>query len=65
MSVNHDVAGYYRITLTVGEPYIREYADRNSRQYKELSGNLTQALEELYTRHIPNENHYANVVKVS
>ncbi|XP_076237453.1 uncharacterized protein LOC143181108 [Calliopsis andreniformis] len=57
---------YYRITLTVGEPYIREYADRNSREYKELSGNLTQALEELYTRHLPAEDHaYANVVKIS
>ncbi|KOX75587.1 Low-density lipoprotein receptor-related protein 4 [Melipona quadrifasciata] len=28
---------YYRITLTVGEPYRREYADRSSREYKELS----------------------------
>ncbi|XP_029051246.2 basement membrane-specific heparan sulfate proteoglycan core protein isoform X2 [Osmia bicornis bicornis] len=56
---------YYRITLTVGEPYRREYADRNSREYKELSGNLTQPLEELYNRHIPNENHHVNVVKIS
>ncbi|XP_076397846.1 terribly reduced optic lobes isoform X10 [Megachile rotundata] len=56
---------YYRITLTVAEPYRREYADRNSREYRELSGNLTQPLEELYTRHIPNENHHANVVKIS
>ncbi|XP_034185293.1 terribly reduced optic lobes isoform X7 [Osmia lignaria lignaria] len=56
---------YYRITLTVGEPYRREYADRNSREYKELSGNLTQPLEELYNRRIPNENHHVNVVKIS
>lgn len=51
--------------MTVGEPYIREYADRNSQEYKELSGNVTQALEELYNRHIPNERHYVNVVKIS
>ncbi|XP_076684002.1 terribly reduced optic lobes isoform X2 [Andrena cerasifolii] len=56
---------YYRITLTVGEPYIREYADRNSQQYKELSGNVTQGLEELYNRHIPSDRHYVNVVKIS
>nr|XP_050845973.1 basement membrane-specific heparan sulfate proteoglycan core protein isoform X24 [Vespula vulgaris] len=58
-------ARLYRITLTVGEPYRREYADRNSREYKELSGNLTQALEELYARRIPNYDHMANVIKVS
>ncbi|XP_054009839.1 basement membrane-specific heparan sulfate proteoglycan core protein-like isoform X3 [Hylaeus anthracinus] len=56
---------YYRITLTVGEPYVAEYADRNSQQYKELSGNLTEALEDLYNRNIPNERHHANVVKIS
>ncbi|XP_035741559.1 basement membrane-specific heparan sulfate proteoglycan core protein-like isoform X33 [Vespa mandarinia] len=58
-------ARFYRITLTVGEPYRREYADRKSREYKELSGNLTQALEELYARHIPNYDHMANVIKIS
>lgn len=57
--------GFYRITLTVGEPYRREYADRKSQEYKELSGNLTQALEELYARRIPNYNHMANVIKIS
>ncbi|KAK1118234.1 hypothetical protein K0M31_015280 [Melipona bicolor] len=56
---------YYRITLTVGEPYRREYADRSSREYKELSGNLTQPLEELLNRDIPNESHHVNVVKIS
>ncbi|XP_053982835.1 basement membrane-specific heparan sulfate proteoglycan core protein-like isoform X1 [Hylaeus volcanicus] len=56
---------YYRITLTVGEPYVAEYADRNSQQYKELSGNLTEALEDLYNRNIPSERHHANVVKIS
>ncbi|XP_012342709.1 basement membrane-specific heparan sulfate proteoglycan core protein isoform X12 [Apis florea] len=56
---------YYRITLTVGEPFRREYVDRNSREYKELSGNLTQPLEELLNRYIPNENHHANVIKIS
>ncbi|XP_071874840.1 terribly reduced optic lobes isoform X19 [Bombus fervidus] len=56
---------FYRITLTVGEPYRREYADRSSREYKELSGNLTQPLEELLNRDIPNENHHVNVVKIS
>ncbi|KAG7212470.1 hypothetical protein KM043_012784 [Ampulex compressa] len=58
-------ARFYRVTLTVGEPYRREYADRNSREYKELSGNLTHALEELYNRHLPEYNHFANVVKIS
>lgn len=58
-------SGFYRITLTVGEPYRREYADRSSREYKELSGNLTQPLEELLNRDIPNENHHVNVVKIS
>ncbi|XP_026298176.1 basement membrane-specific heparan sulfate proteoglycan core protein isoform X5 [Apis mellifera] len=56
---------YYRITLTVGEPFRREYVDRNSREYKELSGNLTQPLEELLNRYIPNESHHANVIKIS
>ncbi|XP_061934453.1 basement membrane-specific heparan sulfate proteoglycan core protein isoform X37 [Apis cerana] len=56
---------YYRITLTVGEPFRREYVDRNSREYKELSGNLTQPLEELLNRYIPNENHHVNVIKIS
>ncbi|XP_017764583.1 PREDICTED: basement membrane-specific heparan sulfate proteoglycan core protein-like isoform X4 [Eufriesea mexicana] len=56
---------YYRITLTVGEPYRREYADRNSKEYKELSHNLTQPLEELLNRQIPHEYHYANVIKIS
>ncbi|XP_043797110.1 basement membrane-specific heparan sulfate proteoglycan core protein-like isoform X13 [Apis laboriosa] len=56
---------YYRITLIVGEPFRREYVDRNSREYKELSGNLTQPLEELLNRYIPNENHHANVIKIS
>lgn len=58
-------AEYYRITLTVGEPYRREYADRSSSEYKELSGNLTQPLEELLNRGIPNESHHVNVVKIS
>ncbi|KAL2716888.1 basement membrane-specific heparan sulfate proteoglycan core protein isoform X33 [Vespula squamosa] len=58
-------ARLYRITLTVGEPYRRMYSDRNSREYKELSGNLTQALEELYARRIPNYDHMANVIKIS
>ncbi|KAK9296799.1 hypothetical protein QLX08_009319 [Tetragonisca angustula] len=56
---------YYRITLTVGEPYRTEYADRSSREYKELSGNLTQQLEELLNRDIPKESHHVNVVKIS
>ncbi|KAI4497451.1 hypothetical protein M0802_007462 [Mischocyttarus mexicanus] len=58
-------ARFYRITMTVGEPFRREYMDRNSKEYKELSGNLTQALEELYARHIPNYDHIANVIKIS
>ncbi|XP_014607947.1 PREDICTED: basement membrane-specific heparan sulfate proteoglycan core protein isoform X7 [Polistes canadensis] len=58
-------ARFYRITLTVGEPYRREYADRNSKEYKELSGNLTQALEELYARRIPHYDYIANVIKIS
>ncbi|XP_078043463.1 terribly reduced optic lobes isoform X5 [Augochlora pura] len=56
---------YYRITLTIGEPYLREYADRNSREYKELSGNLTHAFEELLSRHLPVDSHHANIVKIS
>ncbi|XP_039313953.1 basement membrane-specific heparan sulfate proteoglycan core protein isoform X28 [Solenopsis invicta] len=58
-------ARFYRITLTVGEPYRREYADRNSPEYRELSGNLTEAVENLYNRHIPGYNHFASVVKIS
>ncbi|XP_019884797.1 basement membrane-specific heparan sulfate proteoglycan core protein isoform X13 [Camponotus floridanus] len=58
-------ARFYRITLTVGEPYRREYSDRNSPEYRELSGNLTHALEKLYDRYIPGYNHFASVVKIS
>ncbi|CAL1682411.1 unnamed protein product [Lasius platythorax] len=58
-------ARFYRITLTVGEPYRREYSDRNSPEYRELSGNLTHALENLYNRYIPGYNHFASVVKIS
>ncbi|XP_018343803.1 PREDICTED: basement membrane-specific heparan sulfate proteoglycan core protein isoform X2 [Trachymyrmex septentrionalis] len=58
-------ARFYRITLTVGEPYRREYADRNSLEYRELSSNLTHAVENLYNRHIPGYNHFASVVKIS
>ncbi|XP_071582302.1 basement membrane-specific heparan sulfate proteoglycan core protein isoform X3 [Temnothorax nylanderi] len=58
-------ARFYRITLTVGEPYRREYSDRNSLEYRELSSNLTHAVENLYNRHIPGYNHFASVVKIS
>ncbi|XP_029158797.1 basement membrane-specific heparan sulfate proteoglycan core protein-like isoform X1 [Nylanderia fulva] len=58
-------ARFYRITLTVSEPYRREYSDRNSPEYRELSGNLTHALEDLYSRYIPGYNHFASVVKIS
>ncbi|XP_011864496.1 PREDICTED: basement membrane-specific heparan sulfate proteoglycan core protein isoform X15 [Vollenhovia emeryi] len=58
-------ARFYRITLTVGEPYRREYSDRNSLEYRELSGNLTRAVEKLYNRHIPGYKHFASVVKIS
>ncbi|KAH0951737.1 hypothetical protein HN011_001953 [Eciton burchellii] len=58
-------ARFYRVTLTVGEPYRREYSDRNSPEYRELSGNLTQAVEDLLSRHIPGYNYFANVVKIS
>ncbi|XP_018057777.1 PREDICTED: basement membrane-specific heparan sulfate proteoglycan core protein isoform X9 [Atta colombica] len=58
-------ARFYRITLTVSEPYRREYADRNSLEYRELSSNLTHAVENLYNRHIPGYNHFASVVKIS
>ncbi|XP_011640582.1 basement membrane-specific heparan sulfate proteoglycan core protein isoform X5 [Pogonomyrmex barbatus] len=58
-------ARFYRITLTVVEPYRREYSDRNSPEYRELSGNLTHAVENLYNRHIPGYNHFASVVKIS
>ncbi|RLU19726.1 hypothetical protein DMN91_008283 [Ooceraea biroi] len=58
-------ARFYRITLTVGEPYRREYSDRNSPEYRELSGNLTQSIENLFNRHIPGYNYFANVVKIS
>ncbi|XP_025163883.1 basement membrane-specific heparan sulfate proteoglycan core protein [Harpegnathos saltator] len=58
-------ARFYRVTLTVSEPYRREYSDRNSPEYRELSNNLTKAIENLYNRHIPNYNYFANVVKIS
>ncbi|XP_034945971.1 basement membrane-specific heparan sulfate proteoglycan core protein isoform X4 [Chelonus insularis] len=63
-TVNHQ-ARFYRITLTVLEPYIDEYADPKSQDYLDLSRNLTQALEELLSHRIPNFNHIANVVKIS
>ncbi|XP_066593540.1 basement membrane-specific heparan sulfate proteoglycan core protein [Prorops nasuta] len=56
---------FYRITLIVGEPFRKEYEDRSSPEYRELSGNLTHALEELYNQHIPNHNHLAYVVMIS
>ncbi|XP_032663569.1 basement membrane-specific heparan sulfate proteoglycan core protein-like isoform X7 [Odontomachus brunneus] len=65
---NHRTVGparFYRVTLTVGEPYRREYSDRNSPEYRILSSNLTKALENLYNNHIPNYNYFANVVKIS
>ncbi|XP_053595057.1 basement membrane-specific heparan sulfate proteoglycan core protein isoform X11 [Microplitis demolitor] len=58
-------ARFHRVTLTVNEPYIPEYADTNSPDYITLSGNLTQALEELLSSRIPNFDHLANVVKIS
>jgi len=67
MTITHGYlfVGFYRVTLTVGEPYRREYSDRNSPEYRELSGNLTQAVEDLLSRHIPGYNYFANVVKIS
>ncbi|XP_070527636.1 basement membrane-specific heparan sulfate proteoglycan core protein isoform X6 [Cardiocondyla obscurior] len=58
-------ARFYRVTLTVGEPYRREYSDRSSLEYRELSGNLTHAIQNLYNRHIPGYDHFASVVKIS
>lgn len=63
--INISLVGFYRITLTVGEPYRREYSDRNSPEYRELSSNLTHAVENLYNRHLPEYNHFASVVKIS
>ncbi|KAK0074855.1 hypothetical protein PV325_007722, partial [Microctonus aethiopoides] len=63
-TVNHQ-ARFYRITLTVLEPYVPEYADTYSQSYLELSRNLTQALDELFSHEIPHYNHFANVVKIS
>lgn len=63
--INVFFIGFYRITLTVSEPYRREYSDRNSLKYRELSGNLTHALENLFDRHIPGYKHLVNVVKIS
>lgn len=62
---NASFVGFYRITLTVGEPYRREYSDRNSIEYRELSSNLTHAIKNLYNHHIPEYKHLANVVKIS
>lgn len=59
------LTGFYRITLTVLEPYVPEYADTYSQSYLELSRNLTQALDELFSHEIPHYNHFANVVKIS
>ncbi|XP_063983473.1 basement membrane-specific heparan sulfate proteoglycan core protein-like isoform X6 [Diachasmimorpha longicaudata] len=55
---------FYRITVTVLEPYIADYADTRSSHYIQLSKNLTQALDELLSRHIPNHDHVANVIKI-
>ncbi|KAF5298303.1 hypothetical protein FQA39_LY11787 [Lamprigera yunnana] len=39
---------YYRITMAVFEPFIEPFNDRNSPEYKEISGNLVTAVNTLY-----------------
>ncbi|KAF5283747.1 hypothetical protein FQR65_LT02641 [Abscondita terminalis] len=39
---------YYRITMAVLEPFIEAFNDRNSREYKEISGNLVSSVNRLY-----------------
>ncbi|CAL7942484.1 unnamed protein product [Xylocopa violacea] len=56
---------FFSVTMTVGEPYRREYEDRSSREYKYLSDNLTEAIVNLLNQQIPDERHQATVVKIS
>ncbi|XP_024936745.1 basement membrane-specific heparan sulfate proteoglycan core protein [Cephus cinctus] len=55
---------FYRITFTVAEPFRKGYEDRNSKEYKELAGELTRAIDELYNKRIPGYNHFSNVVMI-
>ncbi|XP_044751334.1 basement membrane-specific heparan sulfate proteoglycan core protein isoform X8 [Coccinella septempunctata] len=43
-----DVKGYYRITLVVREPFIKQYNDRNSFEYNEFSDHIKAAIEDIY-----------------
>lgn len=42
------VSGFYRITITILEPFRAEYYDRNSEAFRQLSQDLSQAVNELY-----------------
>jgi hypothetical protein len=42
------VSGFYRITFTILEPFRAEYYDRNSEAFRQLSQDLSQAVNELY-----------------
>jgi hypothetical protein len=47
MSVTY-VSGFFRITFTILEPFRAEYNDRNSEAFRQLSQDLSQAVNELY-----------------
>jgi len=42
------VSGFYRITFTILEPFRDEYYNRNSEAFRQLSQDLSQAVNELY-----------------
>jgi hypothetical protein len=42
------VSGFYRITFTILEPFRAEYYDRNSEAFRQLSQDLSQAVNEMY-----------------
>lgn len=63
-NANFNFLGFYRATLTIGEPYRRDYADRNSQEYKALSYNLTETLERLYQKEAPEDFTHVTVVKI-
>lgn len=48
MSMYLLVTAYYRLTLTVKEPWFEEYANRHSSEFKRISTSLAEAIDKLY-----------------
>ncbi|XP_044017592.1 basement membrane-specific heparan sulfate proteoglycan core protein-like isoform X4 [Aphidius gifuensis] len=56
---------FYRVTLTISEPYLETYADIHSPQYTEFTKKLNKSIVKLLFERIPNYDHLSNVVKIS